>query len=422
MKQRSNAEVSRRAFLSTAAVATGTAAVVADSDAGEAAQKEEDAVMPKCSYWMHGFGGEDPTATAKAMKEAGFNIVVAGGAETIGAVREAGMKSWLCGGAFGLGGLKDADAHKARDINGDPQVWFGSGSPNAPAIREKSLRSYEGMVKTEGIEGILVDGCRFASPASGLHPFFTDFSEHSAKKAAELGFNFEGMKKDVRALYELVSGLGKGSAQSMAWLKNPVGVMEWLTGRPGVLDWFRFRRTCSTEHFRDLSDIIHDAGLRMGVYIFTPSFAPAVGQSYVDLSEFVDVFAPMIYRNYPTRPGPACLNWELMIIPEELGLAGTPAEAAAMELILSWTGLAGLVPTRSIEHIRTAVPPETVGHQTAMARAMIPVEKELAPIIYIDDPLMGQTADLVRENGANGINFFVYKDEWARMTAPALQG
>ncbi len=403
--------MSRRRFLGTTAalsVAAGAAANAEDSD------------VKKHQYWMHGFGG-DPKTTAPAMKDAGFDIVVAGGDKVIEAVNGAGMDAWLCGGAFGLGSLGEDDTHKAIDITGKPQIWFGSGSPNSPEIRGRNLEAYTKMAATEGIKGILVDGCRFASPASGIGPFFTDFSAHSEKKAGELGFDFERLKSDVRALYDLVMAKGQNVRRAETWLREPAGVLEWLTQHPGILDWFRFRRVCSTEHFRDVGEIIHGAGLQMGVYIFTPSIAPLVGQSYVDLAEFIDVFAPMIYRNYPDRPGPACLNWELTIIPEELGLSGTPQESQAMDLILSWAGLQDAIPSRSIEHIRTAVPPEAVGHQTAMARAQIG-DKELAPIIYIDDPLMDQTADLVRDNGADCVNFFVYKENWAEMVGAVASG
>ncbi|MBP8131747.1 MAG: hypothetical protein KA184_19385 [Candidatus Hydrogenedentes bacterium] len=419
MKHRADGAMERRTFFGAslaAALAARSASAVKDA-APQA--REEDRDMPEVSYWMHGFGG-DPKTTAAALKEAGFDIVVAGGDVVIAAVNEAGMQAWLCGGAFGYGGLENEDSHKAVDILGETQVWFGSGSPNDPEIRAANLKSYESMVATPGVTGILVDGCRFASPASGLRPFFTDFSEHSERKAAQSGYDFGRMKQDVRVLFDLVAGLGKGCAQGAVWLTSPAGVVEWLTLHPGVLDWLRFRRACVTEHFRDISAIIHGAGLRMGVYIFTPSFAPLVGQAYVDLAEFVDVFAPMIYRNYPDRPGPACLNWELMVIPEELGLTGKPEEATVMELILSWTGLADVVPSRSIEEVRAAVPPEAVGRQTAMARAQLPTDKELAPIIYIDDPDMAKTAALVRDNGADGINFFVFKENWREMTRPAM--
>jgi hypothetical protein len=176
---------------------------------------------------------------------------------------------------------------------------------------------------------------------------------------------------------------------------------------------------CSTEHFRDLEKIIHGAGLKMGVYIFTPSLSPLVGQSYIDLAEFMDVFAPMIYRNYPDSRGEACLNWELTMIPEELGLSGTPEEGAVMSLVLHFTGLTDVAPERTIAALREDLPPEAVGHQTRLARSLIG-DKTLAPIIYIDDPQMARTAKEVKDNGANGVNFFVYKDAWQEMVKPAF--
>ncbi len=425
MEDEATRDMPRRTFLGLAAAGTAELAVGlspsgANRAAGASGQKE-DRSMRTCRYWMHGFRGE-PKATAKALKAAGFDVVVAGGAAVIEAVNAAGMRSWLCGGAFGLGGKSKAgDRYKAVDITGRPQVWFSSGCPNSQVLRDGNLKSYEKMAATPGIAGILVDGCRFASPASGMGPFFTCFCETCRKKAGGLGFDFDRIQRDVRALYDSLTG--KASAKRSgraAWLETPVGVVEYLVTHPGVLDWLRFRRTCATEHFRAIGKIIHGAKLRMGVYIFTPSLAPLVGQSYVELRTFVDVFAPMIYRNYPKRPGPACLNWELTILPEELGLAGNPAEKQAMGLILAWTGLAEIVSARTIKDVRAALPPEAVGHQTAMARALIGRGKELAPIIYINDPLMEQTADGVRRNGADGVNFFVFQKEWADLVRPGI--
>ena len=371
----------------------------------------------KYRYWMHGIGSE-PKTSAAALKQAGFEVVVAGGDPVIAAIHENGMEAWLCGGAFGVGA--DETALQAVDINGEHRIWFGSGCPNNPTIRERGLKSYAAMAETKGIQGILVDGCRFASPASGLNAYFTCFCDTCAAKAAKLGFDFPKIKQDVKFLYDLLASRGEQGKRALAWFEAPAGIAEFLTQYPGVLEWLRFRRTCVTEHFRALSGIIHGAKLRMGVYIFTPSLAPLVGQSYVDLAEFMDVFAPMIYRNYPDKPGEACLNWELTNIPEELGFSGAPQEAEAMAAVLSWLGLAQAVPQRTIHEIRAALPPQAIGHQTKMARALIGKDKELAPIIYIDDPLMAQSAEEVRANGANGLNFFVYKDAWADMVRPAL--
>jgi len=376
--------------------------------------------MKKCTYWMHGFGGDDAKATAKTLKETGFDIVVAGGEKTIEAVRAEGMASWVCGGAFGLGDLKDDDSVRARDLDGKPQTWFGSGCPNNSTLRDRNLKSYEEMAATQGVSGILVDGCRFASPASGRDAFFTCFCGACREKAGRLGIDFERMKGDVAALREAVRGAG--APGGVAWLGSPVGAAEWLVRRPGVLDWLRFRRLCVSEHFRAVSDAIHGGGKRMGVYIFTPSLAPFVGQCYADLKEFVDVFAPMIYRNYAGRPGIACLNWELGIPIEEVAKERPEAEAAAAELVLRLTGLAEVVPERSVKEILAGQPPEAVGREVAVARSLLGKDKELAPILYIDDPEMARTARLTREAGADGINFFAFQDKWRELVAPAFPG
>ncbi len=407
---------SRRDFLQATAIAVGCA-LTANGEADDMDTPKTATAEPETKYWMHGIDGNKPQETAQAMRDAGFNVVVAGGAAVIEAVNKAGMESWLCGGGFPL--VRDEDDVKAVDILGAPQVWFGSGSPNCPEVRDASIKSYLEMAKTEGIKGILVDGCRFASPASGLMPFLTDFSSHSNNKANELGFDFSLMKRDVTRLHKTLTGVEDAEQRSLAWLTTPIGISEWLVEHPGIVEWLRFRRACSTEHFMTLAEIIHGAGLRMGVYIFSPCIAPLVGQSYEDLRAFVDVFAPMIYRNYPDHPGPACLNWELTEIPKELGLAGTPDEQAVMRMILAWTGFADLQVEHTIAAVEKALPPEAVGRETERARDLIG-GKELAPIIYIDDPEMATTAQSVRDAGADGVNFFVYKENWADMVRPAF--
>ena len=381
-------------------------------------QPEPSDLASSVTYWMHGFGGDNPKDTAKALRDAGFHVVVAGGTTVIEAVNAAGMESWLCGSGFPL--VRDADELKSVDITGSPQVWFGSGSPCSREIRLASLASYAEMVKTEGIQGILVDGVRFASPASGLMPFLTDFSIHTERCALERGFDFARIKHDVERLHRNLTNQQVPFSRSAATWSTPAGILEWLTEYPGVLEWFRFRRAYITEHFRNIADIIHGAKLRMGIYIFTPSLAPLVGQSYTALREVADVFAPMIYRNYPTHPGPACLNWELAEIPGELGMAGSPQEAEVMTAALAWAGFADLKVAPRVEAVKTALPPEAVGRETKRARTLLGTDKKLAPIIYIDDPLMGETARLVREAGADGINFFVFKEDWASMVRPAF--
>ena len=239
MKEPEAGKVARRTFLGVAAagavhLAAGGSSV-AQGNEGDAEAREEERPVSGCKYWMHGFGGDDPKKTAAAFKEAGFDVVVAGGAAVIDAVNAAGMEAWLCGGAFGLGSHKDDDSFKAKDLSGKPQIWFGSGCPNHPTLREENIKSYKGMAATDGVKGILVDGCRFASPASGLNPYFTCFCDTCKAKANTLGLDFDAMKRDVKALYDAVVNKQAGSRGAL-WLATPAGVLEWMAAHPGRCD------------------------------------------------------------------------------------------------------------------------------------------------------------------------------------------
>lgn len=381
-------------------------------------QNEHRPIYENKPFWMHGLLGPDFRETANLLRKYGFTTVVTGGKEAITAVREAGMEAWVCGSGFSL--FTNEDSLKACDIFGNPQVWFSSGSPCNEAIQEASRESYVKLAQTEGITGILVDGVRFGSPASGLMPFFTDFSGHARQRAQELQFDFDLMKRDVTRLYNVVTHLKEKPLGTLEHIGSVTGLLERLTEFPGLLEWIRFRRAHTTSHFRKLSEIIHGAGLKMGVYIFTPCLAPLVGQSYEDLKEFVDVFAPMIYRNYPSHPGPACLNWELTELPAELGLAGTEEEKTVMKFILAAVGFDQIPIQPSIAAIQKGLPPDVVGKETRRARLCLGTSKALVPIVYLEDDRMVETVQFVFENGANGVNFFTFNQEWFKWLGPVL--
>lgn len=400
----------------------GAAAQGQAAPAGDASTSAETAKKREKTFWIFGLGGEDQAATAAAMKELGVDTVVSGMNPTqVETVREAGLRSWLCGGAFGLGALAEDTQYHAVDIKGNPQVWFGSGCPNHPELRARNLKSYEEMAALDGVEGIHVDGCRFASPASGLMPFLTCFCDRCREKAEGLGFDFDAITNDVQELHGLLTGQDWQQIPDLHWWGTPMGLLEWTTKRRGLLEWLHFRRICATEHFKDIRDIVKGAGKQMGVYIFTPSFAPLVGQHYQDLAPFMDVFSPMIYRNYRKRPGIACLNWEFAILPEELGIADAPAEAAVMKLLLQWAGLDHMAIMPKVATIRDGLPPSAVGQQTRLARDMIGPEHTLNPIIHIDDDRMAETVHSVWEASADDVSFFMYQEDWKQLITPALE-
>lgn len=368
--------------------------------------------MPNMRLWMHGIDPERPAPCANALARAGFSIVVASGEGVTESVRDAGMESWVCGGAFRIAGPETESDLMAVGISGEKQEWFRSGCPNDRTIRERNLEEYRAMAELPGVTGVMVDGCRFASPASGIESFLTCFCERCRAKADELGFDFEAMRRDVAALREGLGDTLHRSHWSRNWLANPVGLLEYLTAHPGIGMWLGFREACATEHLAAVSEILRAGGKRVGMYIFTPCLATLVGQSYRRLQPHVDVFAPMIYRNYLHSPGPACLNWEITNIPAELGLEATVSEKLVMRFILAWLGFSGMFHTPTITEIRAALPSACIGIETGRARTLLGPQVELAPIVTIDDPAIRETASLAEESGANGLNFFKFEPQW----------
>jgi len=359
--------------------------------------------------WMYG-SGSDPGRNARDLKAAGVDAVVGVPAEAVEKVASAGLEAWLCGGAFGT--AETDEANLARDLDGAPRYWFGSGSPNSVALRDRCLKQYETMAGTPGITGIFVDGCRFASPASGWDALFTDFSEHSRAKAEQLGMDWDVMVRDTRALRDLLRASASGVPPEA--LRTPFRAMETLSRLPGVTLWLRFRRACISEHFRAIAEVIRGAGRKMGVYIFAPSLAPIVGQDYEVLTRLADVVSPMLYRNYAEAPGIACLNWELAALASPWGGPSDPQTRAAwLEAVIDLLNWSEVVTERDPDRAHEALPPALVGLETARAR-QFQGTAELAPIINIEDPAMAETVASVTRAGADGVGWFLFRDDWKR--------
>lgn len=379
--------------------------------------------MKKRTFWMHGIDEIDPHTSAMRLHDKGVSAVVLNNPRHAAAASAAGLDVWLYATCFALDELLDEDSHKTVDITGRSQAWFGCGCPNSPILRERNLELVRRLAGTPEIKGIFIDRCRFASPAAGLNAFLTCFDDICRQKAENMGYDFAQIRRDVRFLYQSLKGKKQAhERRGLMWFKGPAGVVEWLMDHPGLLDWLRFRRSSITEHFRAVSEIVHRAGLRLGVYLFTPSLAPLVGQSYIDLRDFVDVFAPIIFRNCPHKACEACLAWEITAIPDELSVGGTSMESLVTSIMLSWTRMTGPVTERTIAGLRSGgISPEAAARESILARSLIGRNKELAPIINMDDPLLGETAMLMFANGANGMNFFRFRDNWEKLVAPVLQ-
>ena len=373
--------------------------------------------------WMHGIRNADEQAPLLAA--AGFTTVVCS-PDHARSVHDAGMDAWLCGSGFPL--IRDDDAIRAVGVDGRPYTWFNSGSPCATEVREASLEAYRRMARTEGVTGILVDGCRFASPASGPEAFLTDFSDHAARRAEELGMDIEIMRRDLMRLRQALRALAGAerpcpARELHAHATLPLArIMETLIDHPGVAEWLRFRRAHVTGHFRAIADIVHAAGLQCGAYVFTPSLAPLVGQNYEDLAGIMDVVSPMVYRAYPEEPGIAALNHEVAALvaaatdhaaaPPARTAESTPGRASFVAALLDALGYGGLAAEPAPQSIRAGLGTAVVGIECARAKAALGNGPRLVPIIQIDDPDLPAAEAEVAAAGCDACDYFVFTEEW----------
>ncbi len=353
---------------------------------------------------MHGISSKDPQRSVRLLRDLGFSVVVLG-SERIQheLAREVGLRRYVSTGTFSRSSEFSDERFLAVDIEGTPREWFGSTCPSRREVRNKNISAIESALSQTEAEGLMLDGCRFASPASGLEAFFTCFCHACEEKAKSMGYNFDRMRRDVRKLYRsIVDG-----RLFTLFHKEPFEIVNMFASLPGISDWLSFRADSTVEHFENVADVVKQMGAKMGAYVFTPSLSGLVGQSYERLRRLLDVASPMIYRNYPDDPGPACLNKEAAAL-ARFALRGGFKENEAASIV---TWFLGMPQMDIIEKIDQAIPKEVVAAESNRSVKLMSTGPDVVPIIYLGDEEVAATASLVSRTGVQGINFFTYRDE-----------
>jgi hypothetical protein len=357
--------------------------------------------------WMHGISSEDPQGCLERLSELGFSAVVLGGnKEQLAAAKSLGMGAYACTGTFGRSKDFQDERYLAVDVEGTPREWFGSTCPNEKGVRQLNLSSIEKIMSETDADGLLLDGCRFASPASGMDAFFTCFCPRCRGRAMEMGYDFDRMKKHAKMVYR---ALADGRVGKRAPDMTPFSLVSLASAFPGLADWMSFRASCIIEHWTDVSELVRGMGGKMGGYIFTPCLSGLVGQRYPGLVKLLDIASPMIYRNYPDDPGPACINKEAAMLARFIQRGGPEGEEAA-EAVNTFLGLAES--GRSIEEIDEGVTPRSVDLELERTAEMLSGGPQLVPILYLADEQVEGSMKTADDLALDGVNFFVYKDEW----------
>lgn len=358
--------------------------------------------------WMHGVSSEDPDACIQHLAEIGFSAIVVGAnKEQIAMAKSSGMGAYVCTGTFGRSKEFQDESFLAVDVEGTPREWFGSTCPNEKGVRRLNLSNVEKALAETEADGLLLDGCRFASPASGMGAFFTCFCHRCRSKAGEMGYDFPRMKKHVTGLYRTFAD---GRLGRRAPDMTPFSLLSVISALPGVADWISFRAECIIEHWTNVSEVVRRMGAKMGGYIFTPCLSGLVGQRYSSLVSLLDLASPMIYRNFPDDPGPACINKEAGMLCDYMRRGGLSDEDAA-GTVNEFLGLGEQ--GRGCSEIDAGVTTRSIEIELQRTREFLEGGPKLVPILYLGDEQVEASVRSAGEVGLEGVNFFVYKDEWA---------
>ncbi len=366
--------------------------------------------------YIFGIDRDNPAECAARLAEAGIGAVVTSVCPEQAvrqAVRRQGLDLYACFGAFSLGKDFAGEAHMARDTGQVPRLWFGSGCPNDPDLRQARLAEAVGAAAGAEVQGLFVDGARFASPASGetFDAFLTCFCPRCQQTAAKAGFDPDQILRAVQAL-----------AAFAANGQETVGLQDILAG---LDSWLGFRSHCMRAYYRDLVKTVRRClpDCPVGAFIFPASLAHWVGQGAETVAG-LDWVAPMLYRRYPGDRGPACLNHEWASLLEALtARSGIPLReaAAATGLPIAWLDTRTDPGRLTPEQIRReGFLPEMLARETAGLVSALPASS-VAPIIQLADEKLPDSVRAVRSAGAAGLGFFAYQADQIENLGRALR-
>lgn len=214
------------------------------------------------------------------------------------------------------------------------QGWGSSGNvqveesfvfscPNNPGARRKTLAGMEYLLREYPFDGVFLDKFRFPSPAvGGLEMVFSCFCPYCQNKARSQGLDLD----------EVRSELMHWSPSDLVDVRPHENLFDALIKNKPALKKFRqFRIASIYELVEDVRKLTTTLGRRLGLDLFTPLFAPLVGQDYKALRALADWAKPMIYR---FTFGPAGYRLEAKSLVDDLQkIFGLPLES-----ILDWVG------------------------------------------------------------------------------------
>ena len=357
--------------------------------------------------WM--FNPPTDRAGIEALEQAGINTVVAGEHALDGLLRQP-LKTYAVAHAFPTTGEDD---DLAIDVFGQPFQWFGSGCPNSPAIRGRFYRTMDRLL-SRPIEGVFLDGVRFPSPASSevRGSFFSCFCPDCQKDMASRGYDTETIMDDVQKAADLIlSGSSTTLQRWLGALYSPTGWLTLHTAYAGLFEWLKYRTDYITDFIQELSAWMYKQypEKELAAFLFQPCLAYFVGQDYRRISPYLKIISPMIYRNYPHRPGPAAINQEIMSLATLLREGTSLSFTQCLQDLLYVFGLdiEGELPQNQEDTLSISL--DHVIEETLAAAALSSSLNKVIPIIWAGDDRLQEAMANLREIDVKHCLLFSYE-------------
>jgi hypothetical protein len=175
--------------------------------------------------------------------------------------------------------------------------------PNSQAATGENLKHLENLAKKGMYDGIFLDRIRYPSASQMFPDDLGCFCKQCIQSAAKMGLDLDQVRRVIlRAKTDFNQGIDL--VESIFSGNDPLD----STHRDVLQNFFHFRQESITRVVREAAQVIHRAGMEIGLDCFSPSLTNLVGQNLRNLGEHTDWIKIMCY----TRTlAPAGLPFEL---------------------------------------------------------------------------------------------------------------
>jgi hypothetical protein len=273
--------------------------------------------------------------------------------------------------------------------------------PNRPAVQEAVLGHLHQVIKDGTYEGLFLDRIRYPSPAADPARWLACFCEDCRRVAADRDLDLEAIRRSIKRLLA-----GSGQIESFIQILLDPAISEPAQPELASLQAYLNFRTWSLAHFiRAIADMIHMAGLTVGLDCFSPALTHMVGQDLAAIAACGEWTKVMTYGH---TLGPAGLPFELLGLANWLvGQQRVPESQA-----LAWLSRAMQLPlpaTRSALK-QEGLLPETLqaeikrGRQTGIKRLLAGIELvEIEGVAQLKPPQIEADLRALQMAGADGL-------------------